>query len=184
MKANQLPPLEFLNMTFEVNPKSPSGLSWKNPNPMAKCLKPGDAAGSLCKDGYWQVKLTYQGKTKLYQVHRIIYAIAKSMNIDDYIIDHIKGKTNNIANLRCASHSLNACNSKCKATEQRTSKYKGVHFMSSKKGNKKWRACIQINKTRKHLGYFDNEIDAAHAYDLEAKKLHKEFALLNFPEQQ
>jgi hypothetical protein len=34
----------------------------------------------------------------------------------------------------------------------------------------------------KFIGYFDNEIDAAKAYDQAAIKYHGEFASLNFPD--
>jgi hypothetical protein len=42
---------------------------------------------------------------------------------------------------------------------------------------------VYIKKDSKQffLGYFDDEIEAAKAYDREAKKLHGEYAGLNFP---
>jgi hypothetical protein len=33
-----------------------------------------------------------------------------------------------------------------------------------------------------HLGFFKNEIDAAKAYDRAARRYHKHFACLNFPD--
>ena len=38
----------------------------------------------------------------------------------------------------------------------------------------------RANGKKMWLGYFDNEIDAARAYDEAARKYHKEFAQLNF----
>jgi hypothetical protein len=37
-------------------------------------------------------------------------------------------------------------------------------------------------RSTSHLGYFDNEIDAARAYDQAARKYHRRFATLNFPD--
>jgi hypothetical protein len=61
----------------------------------------------------------------------------------------------------------------------KTSKYKGVHW---RKRTRKWAAAIRCSNKTYHLGYFDNEIDAAGAYDRRAKKYDRRFAALNFPD--
>ena len=57
------------------------------------------------------------------------------------------------------------------------SRYKGVCWHKRKK---KW--CVSICKSgkRAYLGPFDNETEAALAYDQKAKELFGEFAYLNF----
>jgi len=93
-----------------------------------------------------------------------------------YVIDHINGNglDNRRANLRLATVAQNAWNSK---KRNPISGYKGVYFDRQKRI---WRAAIGCNRKRIHLGYFKNKIDAAHAYDSAARKLHGDFASCNF----
>jgi hypothetical protein len=45
----------------------------------------------------------------------------------------------------------------------------------------KWAAAIQYEKKVYHLGYFENEIAAAEAYDKKASEFFGEYGYLNFP---
>jgi hypothetical protein len=59
-----------------------------------------------------------------------------------------------------------------------TSGFKGVHF-ARRYG--KYQVRIVADGIRYHIGYFDNPVEAARAYDAAARKLHGDFAALNFP---
>jgi hypothetical protein len=60
-----------------------------------------------------------------------------------------------------------------------SSKFKGVCWY---KPYNKWRVQICFDYLQHHVGYFEDEEDAARAYDTEAIKLHGKFARLNFPQ--
>jgi len=96
--------------------------------------------------------------------------------VTNFVIDHINrnGLDNRRANLRPATVAQNAWNSR---RRKNRSGYKGVWFARDKG---KFHAAIWHNNKREYLGYFDSPISAAKAYDLAAKKYHKEFAVLNF----
>ena len=92
------------------------------------------------------------------------------------LIDHknLNPFDNQKSNLRQATHSQNMMNrSKFSNT---TSKYKGVSW---KKSNKKWVAQARYNGIVVYLGSFENELEAARAYNEYAKQYYGEFALLN-----
>ena len=97
-------------------------------------------------------------------MHRLIIDVP-----DDMFVDHINhnGLDNRKANLRPATPADNARHARYPKINT-SSKYRGVWY---NKQTKKWRASIRVNRKRKHLGYFHNEIDAAHAYDEAAKKI-------------
>jgi hypothetical protein len=114
-------------------------------------------------------------KEKLIYLHREIIKVPDGM-----FIDHINHDSmdNRCANLRLATHLQNTYHRR-KRLDAKTSNYKGVYW---KKAHRKWAARIGFQKKEIHLGYFENEIDAALEYDKAAKKYHGEFACLNFPD--
>lgn len=122
-----------------------------------------------------RVFIRLNNNTKILRLSRFITEV-KDRKI---IIDHKNGNTldHRRTNLRITNHQCNTFNSKSRPG---TSSFKGV--CADHRRPKKWRATITIDGQQKWLGYFNNEIDAAKAYDEAAKQLFGEFARLNFPE--
>ena len=58
-----------------------------------------------------------------------------------------------------------------------SSQYKGVSW---NKKRRKWVVSIRIDRKSKHIGFFEDEKEAAAAYDKAAKKHRGEYAFLNF----
>lgn len=96
-----------------------------------------------------------------------------------FLIDHKDRNplNNQKSNLRIATGSENQYNkTKYLYRNSQYSVYKGVTFSIQRK---KWRAVIQFNKKRINIGSYNTEVEAALAWNKEAEKLHKEFAVLN-----
>jgi AP2 domain len=92
--------------------------------------------------------------------------------------DHIDRNTlnNRRKNLRkCARFHQNNWNQG--PNRRNTTGYKGVNWLPK---SRKWQARIRANKKMTYLGLFESAEDAAHAYDDAARRLHGEFAFLNF----
>ena len=135
-----------------------------------RSIKIGSKAGSLKRIGYYKIGIN--GKT--YLNHRLIYLYHYGFIPKQ--IDHIdNNKLNNkIENLREITNSQNHMNQK--SHKNSASKYKGVSWY---KRINKWRVQIQINNKNKHLGYFDDEINAAKVYNKKAIELFGKYACLN-----
>ena len=117
------------------------------------------------KEGYKKYVISIN---KQYILSRVIY---KAHNPDWDItdgsdtnnIDHINNNSldNRIENLRILTHQQNQFN--------RTNP-KGYNWH---KNTNKWRAHINFNNKKIHIGYYDNEADAAQAYLTAKEKYHK-----------
>ena len=109
--------------------------------------------------GYVQIRVNGE----LMRLHRYLLKATKG----DPCIDHINNNPfdNRMAYIRKSNDSLNSHNKTKK--NGTTSKYQG-----------------SVTKDKKYhsAGCYDNEIDAANAYDELAFELYKEYANLNFPE--
>ena len=112
-------------------------------------------------------------KGKTVKMHRLITGAPPHL-----FVDHIdnNGLNNRRSNLRLCTQQQNIYNQRPR--QGFTSRYKGV---CRYKKTKKYRSAIKTNGKSLSLGYFDDEIAAAIAYDKAAKELFKEFAYLNFP---
>lgn len=100
--------------------------------------------------------------------------------LDGYVVDHIDGDglNNRRSNLRICTVRQNLQN-QAKAPGC-SSQYKGVH---RDKRTGKFTAEIRPGRKQIHIGSFDDEIEAARAYDRKAIEFFGEFAWLNFPEE-
>ena len=173
--AKPLPPLELLQELFYVSETSPSGLRWKV---FRSSLAQADqVAGRKNHNGYWQVTITTD-KERQYLTHRIIYFLQTKQDPGVLKVDHAVCKTDNLT-LRLATTSENGGNRKktqAVLSKVCTSRHKGVSWA---KANKKWKAALRCKGKYYYLGYFENETDAAIAYNKAALEYFGKFALLN-----
>ena len=88
-------------------------------------------------------------------------------------VDHIDGNglNNQRNNIRACSHRENMINRGLQSNNK--SGFKGVSW-STKRG--KWESRINVLGKSKYLGYFNDPVDAARAYNLASLKYHGEFS--------
>lgn len=129
----------------------------------------------------WVEKPRLNGGIKMVSTALTIPIANEVMRRLDCKFDHKDNDfTNNQKeNLRECTYLQNAANKK-KYCRSSTSKYKGIRLHA--KG--KWTAQLQYRRKQIYIGYFDNEEEAARAYDRKAIEIWGEFASLNFPAEQ
>lgn len=159
---------EYLKEIFDYHPDG--YFTWK----ISKSgVTIGMIAGQLIPhrlDRYCKIQL----QQKFYKTHHLVFLYHHGYI--PQMVDHIDGNSinNRIENLRpCTAHQ-NSFNTK--GQPNKTSIYKGVCW------NKKyglWIAQIYLRKKRTVLGFFEDQKEAALAYNRGAVRLFNEFAYLN-----
>lgn len=94
------------------------------------------------------------------------------------LLDHRDGDpfNNKIKNLREVTKFQNGWNRKAAGT---SSKHKNVCFDPQRQGRKKYKVRVQANGTRRIIGWFATEQEAAEAAKEAMERLHGEYALHN-----
>jgi len=126
-------------------------------------------SNNSCSGYYRVIGLTKDKISKLLYIHRLVYQSFVGELINGMQVDHRdNNKINNIPkNLQQISNRRNS--SKDQFRHSRSSKYIGVCWH---KTHGKWYSSIKINKKCLYLGLFDNEIDAAMAYQDKLKTIN------------
>lgn len=120
---------------------------------------------------YARCNVVLDNKHTTMTMHRMVMTAKKGQ-----IVDHIdrNGLNNQKYNLRFATKAQNKMN--CISHKNSSSKYKGVHW---NKVSKVWQSRIQFEGKKIFLGAFDNEIEAARAYDKKSIEIFGEYSRVN-----
>ena len=159
-----------------IPPKPSTRSNVKNKGRKERILKPiYDTAG------YPMVTLYHNGIRKNIGIHRLVWDyFGNEKKRKGFHIDHIDGdiKNSKITNLQLLTPRQNNIKSliKKKKNGNYRSKYLGAQWYNR---DQKWLATIYKDHTRKHIGYFDNELDAHLAYKKELEKINVEKERLN-----
>lgn len=110
-KAISKDELEYLADRFQVDPSSPSGLSYKRT--VCPKAQAGSVVGGLHHTGYWRVKWTRNGKYTTRSCHALVLELSGQLCPGEgYEPDHIdrNRENNKIENLRWLNRSDQAFN--------------------------------------------------------------------------
>ena len=184
MKPDNIVPVEHIKECFEYREEEVDGVLQGNVyRKYRKDMKHSWNArfadkriGKKHNNRYTTASIKYNGILYSISIHIIVWVINNNCYPKE-VIDHIDRNPENnlISNLREASFYLNSLNRA--PSNNRTSQYKGLSF---KKACNRWEVQYSLNYKDKFVGYFNDEIEAALAYNETVLKNHDpKFVYLN-----
>lgn len=179
LEKPSLPPVEAVSIDGSVATLSLAGDGCCHRTVIDAC----DLDAVLSRSGGWAAHRQTRG---------YVYVCARKRNDGHFVklhrwllnppadvwVDHANGNTldNRRCNLRFATSQQNCWNSR---TKSRLHHYKGIHL---NKRVMRWTGTVKrLNGHKQSIGYFDDPIEAAKAWDKLALEIHGEFARLNYP---
>lgn len=133
---------------------------YKNNKGYAQCFEKNG-------EGVWKGKL----------MHRMIMGAEKGFDVHHVSHNPLDNRKDNLCICTHKENLQNLQKPQSRNGKEPTSQYKGVF----RHQNGKYKVTIRHEGKQYHLGYHENEIDAAKTYDAAAKYYHGSFAVLNFP---
>lgn len=121
--------------------------------------------------GYYKIILRKNNKNYYKAIHQLIAIefLNHTPNGNKLVVDHKNNvKTDNrLSNLQIITNRENSS----KDRKNKTSKYTGVYCHKTRN---KWKASIEINGSKVHLGLFTCELEAHNAYQNKLKEIKNE----------
>ena len=129
--------------------------------------RPGDVAGTVCKNGYRAINI--DGTPRLEHRLAFLWMTGEWPEAD---VDHINGDRadNRWANLRPASRRMNLQNRRGPSSNRKHGHLLGTAWHAK---TQKWRALIKHDGRQKSLGYYETEQAAHYAYVEAKRRLHE-----------
>jgi hypothetical protein len=136
---------------------------------------------SLSPSGYVQANTRSCSGLALHRFVVGLVGAARGVQIDHRDRVKLNNRRGNLRPCTAAQNTANQPKVRSRAGVPTTSRFKGVHLRRDVKRSRPWSAVLVRSGKCVHLGDFDDEREAAFAYDRAALAHFGEFARTNFP---